>query len=262
MKIIHIQDITDERISNYLSLKESQNHHTQEQIFLCDGDKVTLVVLESQVQIQSVFAVEDFINQNKTLLETKVPEGQVFTASKKLMESIVGFRLHSGVMAIATQPSHRHFTSLKPPYIVMNNIINSDNVGGIIRNAIGCGFTSILADNATSSPYLRRAVRVSMGYISKAHISIQQNLLDTLITLKNQGCSIICAEISERSHHLQDYTFPKNFALVFGSEGQGIESDILSIADEILDIPMHNNVKSLNVSSSSAIFMYAAKHGK
>ena len=262
MKIIHIHDITDERISNYLSLKESQNHHTQEQIFLCDGDKVTLVVLESQVQIQSVFAVEDFINQNKTLLETKVPEGQVFTASKKLMESIVGFRLHSGVMAIATQPSHRHFTSLKPPYIVMNNIINSDNVGGIIRNAIGCGFTSILADNATSSPYLRRSVRVSMGYISKAQISIQQNLLDTLITLKNQGCSIICAEISERSHHLQDYTFPKNFALVFGSEGQGIESDILSIADEILDIPMQNNVKSLNVSSSSAIFMYAAKHGK
>jgi hypothetical protein len=47
MKIIHINDITDERISNYLSLKESQTHHTQEQIFLCDGDKVTLVVLES-----------------------------------------------------------------------------------------------------------------------------------------------------------------------------------------------------------------------
>ena len=38
MKIIHINDITDERISNYLSLKESQTHHTQEQIFLCDGD--------------------------------------------------------------------------------------------------------------------------------------------------------------------------------------------------------------------------------
>lgn len=104
MKIIHINDITDERISNYLSLKESQTHHTQEQIFLCDGDKVTLVVLESHLQIQSVFAIEDFINQYKTLLEAKVPEGQVFTASKKLMESIVGFRLHSGVMAIATQP--------------------------------------------------------------------------------------------------------------------------------------------------------------
>jgi tRNA G18 (ribose-2'-O)-methylase SpoU len=47
--------------------------------------------------------------------------------------------------------------------------------------------------------------------------------------------------------------------LVFGSEGQGIESKILSIADEIIDIPMYNNVKSLNVSSSSAVFMYAAK---
>ena len=259
MKIIHINDITDERISNYLSLKESQTHHTQEQIFLCDGDKVTLVVLESQVQIQSVFAIEDFIYQHKTLLEAKVPEGHVFTASKKLMESIVGFRLHSGVMAIATQPKNEHFATLKPPYIAMNNIINSDNVGGIIRNAVGFGFTSILADNATSSPYLRRAVRVSMGYISKANISIQNNLVDTLITLKNQGCIIICAEISERSHHLQNYTFPENFALVFGSEGQGIESKILSIADEIIDIPMYNNVKSLNVSSSSAVFMYAAK---
>lgn len=85
----------------------------------------------------------------------------------------------------------------------MNNIINSDNVGGIIRNAVGFGFTSILADNATSCPYLRRAVRVSMGYISKANISIQNNLVDTLITLK------IKAAISFVQKYLNDHIICK-----------------------------------------------------
>jgi tRNA G18 (ribose-2'-O)-methylase SpoU len=47
--------------------------------------------------------------------------------------------------------------------------------------------------------------------------------------------------------------------VVLGSEGNGIDESILAISDEIIHVPMDSRVKSLNVSSSSAIIMHAAR---
>jgi TrmH family RNA methyltransferase len=58
---------------------------------------------------------------------------------------------------------------------------------------------------------------------------------------------------------LNDYVFPQDFIVVLGSEGNGIEKDILAISDDIIHIPMDSRVKSLNVSSSSAIILHAAR---
>ena len=81
------------------------------------------------------------------------------------MNKIVGFKLHSGVMAIGKQPVDVNLSELESPVVVMNGIINSENVGSIIRNCAAFGFESIITDKQTSSPYLRRAVRVSMGAV-------------------------------------------------------------------------------------------------
>ena len=48
----------------------------------------------------------------------------------------------------------------------------------------------------------------------------------------------------------------ENIALIIGNEGQGIDKDLRKIADEIVAIPMQNNVESLNASVSASIIMY------
>jgi tRNA G18 (ribose-2'-O)-methylase SpoU len=138
--------------------------------------------------------------------------------------------------------------------------VNSDNVGGIIRNAIGMGFESIITDSTTSSPYLRRSVRVSMGSIAFAKCGFSQNLKQDLEQMKSKkGLKIISAEINSYSRSLNDYVFPQDFIVVLGSEGNGIDENILAISDDIIHIPMDSRVKSLNVSSSSAIILHAAR---
>ena len=67
------------------------------------------------------------------------------------------------------------------------------------------------------------------------------------------------AEISPGSKPLEEIHFPQDFILVFGSEGKGIDQEILAISDEIVHIEMDSRVKSLNVSSSSAIILNAAR---
>ena len=57
-------------------------------------------------------------------------------------------------------------------------------------------------------------------------------------------------------------TFQKpssNFAIAIGNEGQGISSNMVSLSDNIVSIPMENNVESLNASISASILMYLLK---
>ena len=140
-----------------------------------------------------------------------------------------------------------------------SGIVNSDNVGGIIRNAIGLGYESIITDHTTSSPYLRRAIRVSMGAVAFAQCANSSNLTEDLKEIrKNRGIPLISGEITATSVSVTNFSFPKDFVLVLGSEGYGIDDEILAISDSIVHIPMSSKIKSLNVSSSSAILLHAA----
>jgi tRNA G18 (ribose-2'-O)-methylase SpoU len=85
-------------------------------------------------------------------------------------------------------------------------------------------------------------------------------LIDTILHLKkNYSFKIISAEISEKSININKFSFPEKFCLVFGSEGNGISPEILKISDYIVKIPISPDVISLNVATSSGIFLYNIK---
>ena len=55
---------------------------------------------------------------------------------------------------------------------------------------------------------------------------------------------------------LFENTFKDKVALIIGSEDKGISKSILKLCDYSLKIPMYGNLKSLNVSVSTGIFIY------
>ncbi|OGU15633.1 MAG: hypothetical protein A2X61_12065 [Ignavibacteria bacterium GWB2_35_12] len=171
------------------------------------------------------------------------------------MNKIVGFKLHSGVMAIGKQPVDVNLSELESPVVVMNGIINSENVGSIIRNCAAFGFESIITDKQTSSPYLRRAVRVSMGAVLNMKIHFSENLSDDLQKLKDSNFKIFSAEINDNSIPISQVEIPDKCAIVFGSEGRGINNEILGISDFTVHIPITAQVNSINVASSSAVIL-------
>ncbi|MEN9828259.1 MAG: hypothetical protein RJA11_875, partial [Bacteroidota bacterium] len=216
--------------------------------------------LESGLSIASILLTEDLFLRHEVLIRSRLSDKHILIMPKKEMDALVGINLHSPMMSIVYTPPPCEIHSLKSPIIALNGIVNSDNVGGIIRNAIGLGFESIITDSTTSSPYLRRSIRVSMGSIAFAKCGFSQNLKQDLEQMKSEkGLKIISAEINSYSRSLNDYDFPQDFIVVLGSEGNGIDENILAISDDIVHISMDSRVKSLNVSSSSAIILNAAR---
>ena len=255
--MIEIHNIGDERIVHYKNLRKTPAIHTRERVFVAEGKKVTKKLLESNIDVISIFALEEYFNEFKELIKVKnIPGNMQFTASKNIMKDIIGFKIHTGIMAIGKQPPESKPEELQSPLVVMNGIIDSENVGSIVRNCAAFGIKSILFDNETSSPYLRRAVRVSMGTIFDIDISKTENLSETLDFLrKERNFGIIAAELAENSVSLRDYHFPDKFAIIFGTESHGIQDNILDVCDKILHIPISKNVASLNVAASSAVFL-------
>ncbi len=255
--MIVISDIDDERIAFYRSLRYTPKSHIENRVFVAEEEKVVLKLLRSELEVLSVFACKEYIEQHIELIKKKnISDEQIFIADKSLMKKIVGYRLHSGFMAIGKQPEDIPAENLRKPLIILNALANAENVGSITRNAAAFGFKSIIYDEASVSPYLRRSVRVSMGNVFHLQIHHSDSIKEIINELKTRGVKIVAIEICEDSIPMDKFR-PENdnYALIFGSEGKGINDEVLELSDLILHIPISPNVASLNVASSSAIVL-------
>ena len=255
--MIDIHDIEDERIAFYRSLRYTPKLHTDNRVFVAEEEKVVVKLLNSDVEVVSVFGTNDYLERHAALIKSRnIPQDKIFRADISLMKQIVGYRLHSGFMAIGKEPEETPLEQLPFPPIVLNALANAENVGSIVRNAAAFGFQSIIWDAASVSPYLRRSVRVSMGNVFKLKVHHATSVVDTLNVLKSMGCEIVAVEITDSLIPMQSYEpKDKNYCLIFGSEGKGISPDVLELSDRVIHIPISVDVPSLNVASSSAIIL-------
>lgn len=255
--MIEIKEFNDERINLYKSLRFTPVSHTKNNIFIAEGKKVSLKLLKSNIELLSVFAISEFYKEYSDLISNKdVSDDNLFYAEKKIMEQIVGFKLHSGVMAIGRQPDYIPIEELDNKIVILNAVRDAENVGSIVRNAAAFNVNSIIYDEQSSSPYLRRAVRVSVGNVFNLKINKTANLEKTINNLKKLGYQIVCAEICNGAIDIAKINFKEKVAIIFGNEGDGVEEKYLRMCDSICFIPISEKVDSLNVAASSAVFLY------
>ena len=87
-----------------------------------------------------------------------------------------------------------------------------------------------------------------------------QSTLD-LSRLKEEGYRIVGLEQDKRSELLGVYHTPSKLALLLGEEVEGIELALRSECDDLIEIPMHGQKESFNVSVAAGIALYGLLHG-
>jgi len=252
-----ILDINDERIAFYKSLRFTPKLHTDNRAFIAEEEKVVVALLQSNIEIISIFGTMEFVEKHNELIAARhLEESSIFYADIDLMKQIVGYKLHSGFLAMGKQPQNVPISNLSTPIIILNAINNAENVGSIVRNAAAFGYKSIIYDEASVSPYLRRAVRVSMGNIFNIDVHHSQSIIDAIYDLINRDMEIIGVEITHNSLPISDFKpKDKNYCLIFGSESKGIDTNVLDKCHYVVHIPMAEKVPSLNVASSSSVVL-------
>jgi len=143
-------------------------------------------------------------------------------------------------------------------FVAVESVSNAQNLGGLVRNCAAFGAHGIITGETCCSPYLRRAVRGSMGAIFKLPAFEAENLVGTLSSLQSRGFHVIAAHPHTNKRRLSQANFQQNVVILLGSEGNGLSQEILAICNDIVAIPMQNEVDSLNVGTAGAIFLYEA----
>ena len=105
-----------------------------------------------------------------------------------------------------------------------------------------CGF--LLSD--------KRFKRVVMDYMEKDKINYYKNSKDFFNSKKKQRIILITTK-AKKSY--TDFKFKTNDTILFGRESSGVPENVHKIVNKRLTIPMVNNKRSLNLSTSVAMIL-------
>ena len=142
-------------------------------------------------------------------------------------------------------------------YLVLDNIRSAQNVGSIFRTADAVGVVKIYLCGITPKPPRKDIDKSALGAVDFVEWEYVESARQKAESLKQEGVGIIALEQDKRSlPYAQLATSDKPLALVVGSEIDGVSSEILDIADKIIEIPMNGQKNSLNVSVATGIALY------
>ncbi|HFU73959.1 MAG TPA: RNA methyltransferase [Helicobacteraceae bacterium] len=253
MTLIPIEDIHLSELKIYHQLRDNAFSHDNS--FIADSPKVVNKLLERDITVKSILATQEYYDAFEARL-IKHADAKFYVAAKHVMEEIVGHKIHHNVMMHGVRPECVALESLDDKIIMLDEISSTENIGSIGRSAAALGVNSYLLPQQGPHPFGRRALRVSMGYMSHLKTHLYEDIFDTIAQLKSMGYTIFAAEVIENSIPLAHVTVPQKWVLLMGHEGKGISKEILQACDNVVAIEMAPGVKSFNVSVAAAIMMY------
>ena len=259
-----------------------QHEHREQGIFVAEGEKVVRRLLESTFAVVSVLLPERWLHELDPLLQARREGVRVFVAEKALLETLTGFSMYQGLLAVGRVPPLPTLEEIvartaQPRLLAAaDGLTSAENLGALVRNCTAFNAQALIVGETCGSPFLRRAVRSSMGAIFHLPIveiaglplrapfhargSVAATLAQALRCLREHGIRCIAAHPRADGRSMSRLNLKSDCCIVFGSEGYGISPPVLAACDEAAAIPMPQTVDSLNVGSAAAVFLYEANH--
>jgi tRNA G18 (ribose-2'-O)-methylase SpoU len=269
-RLTPIADPADPRVREYLGLKERDlfrglDARSPHGTFICEGHFVVEHLIDAHDQCRSILVAASKADTYAALL-ARVPLGvPIYTVGEGIMESIVGFKFHRGILAAGsrsaplTAAQADALIAAAPALVVLEDLTNIDNVGGIFRcaSALAPQGTVIVLSPQCADPLYRKSIRVSMGHALRVPFVTLTPWDTALARIHAAGFDTLALTPDPTATPLRDVRIapPRRIALLLGSEGPGLGSDTMAHATHRVRIPQRPGVDSLNVMVAAAIAM-------
>lgn len=154
--------------------------------------------------------------------------------------------------------------------IIAHDMRSTHNVGSLLRTADGMGVSRVfltgytpypLKTNDDRLPHIaakidRQIEKTALGASKTTTWSNENSLTDAVKLCRRDGYHIVALEQSDQSVTLHKFKPRQKIALLLGNEVDGLDPDLLSLADTIVEIPMLGKKESYNVIQSAAMALY------
>ena len=258
MSIERITSLTHPGIEVFSALTEVQLRNTlqpEKGMFIAESPKVIRVALDAGYQPLSLLCEERHIVGDAADIIARCGDIPVYTGERGLLAQLTGYTLTRGVLCAMRRkpkPSVAEVCARASRVCVIDGVSDSTNIGAIFRSAAALGIDAVVLAQNACDPLNRRAVRVSMGSVFLVPWTWSEQPLAQLSAL---GFRTAAMALTHHSISLDDdklKTEPR-LAIVMGTEGDGLPSEVIAQADYVVRIPMAHGVDSLNVAAASAV---------
>jgi TrmH family RNA methyltransferase len=216
--------------------------------FIAEGEKSCTELLHSNLKIEKIVALPEWIAANESLL--KKHESIIVSASELEIKRISSLSTPSPVLLVAEIPSGKIDKQVvnENLNLVLDNIRDPGNMGTIIRIADWFGIPYIFCTPDSVDIYNPKVIQATMGSIARVRV-FEMNiaeLFDEFPSLTRYGADV-------KGENIFQLTLSNKGFIVIGNESHGISSNLASFIEQKISIPKTGNAESLNAAVATAI---------
>ena len=227
-------------------LQTSRSYRAQTRQFCADGVKLLDEAVRWYPGLHTVIACDGLALPDlpEDVRLVRVPEG--------LMQSISTMRTPQGVVFLCRMPEEKPLC-IEPGSLILDTIQDPGNLGTILRTADALGVNVVLSDGC-ADPYGEKTVRASMGAVLRTQPQ-SATAGEILACCAENAVELAVTALTDDAEDLRAAD-PGRYAVVIGSEGQGVRAAFIQNANKNLIIPMLPRCESLNAAVAAAIVMW------
>ncbi|XLS29873.1 RNA methyltransferase [Flavobacteriaceae bacterium M23B6Z8] len=145
-----------------------------------------------------------------------------------------------------------------PVTIILDNIRSLNNIGAVFRTADAFLLEKIWLCGITATPPHKDIHKTALGATESVAWEYASDTLALVEKLKQEGMTILALEQAEDAISLLEYQpeANKRYALVLGNEVKGVHQEVVSAADDVIEIPQFGTKHSLNISVSAGVAIW------
>ncbi len=190
---------------------------------------------------------------------------RVIASDGRRLDSMLPGAKHQGVIAKVVggrQVAHLDdvLDTLEEPafLLVLDGITDPRNLGACLRVADAAGVHAVIAPKDRAVGLTDVAMKTASGAAETVPYVMVTNLARTLRELKEREIWVV-GTAGEAGNDLYTAQWPKATAWVLGAEGEGLRRLTRETCDQLVRIPMHGAVESLNVSVAAGVCLFEAR---
>jgi TrmH family RNA methyltransferase len=229
-----------------------------------EGIRIIEEAVRSRLKFRAIFFRNSASNVSGRLLPQMAATVETLLLPDKLFDSSVPSDSPQGVAALV----HCKQFSLEDvlaksatgPVLAIAGVQDPGNLGTILRSAEAFGAGGILLGEGTAGHFNSKVIRASAGSVFRLPIA-KAKLNEALPQMRSQGLRLV-ATSSHKSKPLGQADLSGSLAIFIGSEGAGLQKELLAQMDEVVAIPHSASVESLNAGVAASIVLYEVARGR
>ena len=246
-------------------------------LFIAEGDKVVSQLIASPHETLSVMVSQHRLEHHLPFLGGLSPDTPVYCVARSVVDRVAGFNIHRGLLACGRRVdsgSPEDLAKRSALVVVLEDLTNHDNVGGIFRNVRALARASppwrpdaefpacVLLSPRCCDPLYRKSLRVSMGNALHVPFAFLEDWPGDLESLVGVGCDPLAMTPAPGSVDLTDIRLDSDRVplVLMGTEGPGLASKTvetaLALGGRAVRIDIDDDADSLNVSVACAIALH------